>query len=254
MRKRTKLVDVRLKPNKADRVQIMPIGDIHWGAKTCDEELFLNTIAECVRKNTYVIGMGDYLESSIVGSVGGPFGQKMTPEAQMEAMVDMLKPLADKGLLLGLVDGNHEFRITKMTSINVTRMMAHLLGVPYLDHAAFFILRVGKQSYTVHATHGSSGARLPYSKIKAALDVFRYVDCDVVFYGHLHSLDHLTTLYYKVNKRCKTVEEAKRHAILTGSFLRYSGSYAERMNLPPVQVGTALVSLYGDQRRILVSV
>ncbi len=104
--RRTNLVDVRLTPNKDDRAQVMPIGDVHFGAKTCNEEMFLNAIAECIRRKIYVVGMGDMLETSIVGSVGGPFGQLYTPEQQMEKMVEMLQPLADAGLLLGIHDGN----------------------------------------------------------------------------------------------------------------------------------------------------
>ena len=252
--RRTTLVDVRLEPNKGDRAQVMPIGDVHLGANTCDEELFLNTIAECVRRKIYVVGMGDMLESSIVGSIGGPFGQKFTPEEQMEKMVEMMQPLADAGLLLGMHDGNHCFRITKMTSINVMGMMCRMLGVPYLAHSAFHLWKVGKQSYTAHSTHGSSGARLPYSKVKAALDVFRYVEAEMVLYGHLHGLDHLTQMYYRVNKTRKVAEEAARHAILTGSFLNYRNSYAEQKNLPPIRTGTAIISLYGDEHRIHVSV
>jgi hypothetical protein len=252
--RRTSLVDVRLAPNKGDRVQIMPIGDIHYGARTCDEDMLLNTIAECVRRKIYVVGMGDMLEISIVGSVGGPFGQLYTPEKQMEKMIEILQPLADAGLLLGIHDGNHENRISKMTSINVTGFMCKMLGVPYLGHSAFHLWKVGKQSYTAHSTHGSSGARLPYSKVKAALDVFRYVEAEMVLYGHLHGLDHLTQMYYRVNKTRKMAEECARHAILTGSFLNYKDSYAERMNLPPVQTGTAIISLWGDKHKIHVSV
>ena len=252
--RRTSLVDARLVPNKDDRVQVMPIGDIHWGAETCDEELFLKTLSDCLAKGIYVVGMGDMLESSTIGSVGDLFGQKYSPQEQMDKMVEMLKPLADAGLLLGLHSGNHEHRVSKLTSMDVTLMMCRLLGVPYLGHSVFHIWRVGKQSYTVHSTHGSSGARLPYSKVKAALDVFRYVEAEIVLYGHLHGLDHMTQMYYKVNKTRKVTEECARHAVLTGSFLGYKDSYAERKNLPPVQTGTALISLWGDQHKIHVSV
>jgi hypothetical protein len=104
-----------------------------------------------------------------------------------------------------------------------------------------------------HSTHGSSGARLPYSKIKSVLDVFRYVSVEIVLYAHLHGLDHMTQMYYAINRSRKTVDEMARHAILTGSYLRYKGSYAEQKNMPPVQMGSPLISLYGNKHDVFVS-
>jgi hypothetical protein len=94
---------------------------------------------------------------------------------------------------------------------------------------------------------------LPYTKIKAALDCWRFVDAELVLYGHTHALDHLTQLFHRINRTRKTLEEATRHAVMTGSYLRYINSYAERKNLPPVQMGSPLISLYGDEHNIHVS-
>lgn len=197
--------------------------------------------------------MGDLLESAIVGSVGDLFGQKATPQEQMDYIIDILTPVVEAGLLLGLHSGNHCDRITKTTGINVMQIICRELHVPYLDHAAFHIWYVGGESYTAHSTHGSSGARLPYSKLKSALDVFRYTDVEMVLYGHLHGLDHMTALFSTVDRRTRKVESVVRHAILTGSYLRYKGSYAEKKNLIPVQMGSPIISLYGEKHDIHVS-
>lgn len=252
--RRTKLVDVRLTPNKDDRAQVMCWGDIHLGAKTCDYERATEAITRCLDKGIYVLVMGDMLECATRYSVGaGIYEQTMTIQDQMQMLVDTLQPVQDAGLLLGLHSGNHEFRITKETGLNIVTIMCQQLGTRYLNHACYHLWKVMKQSYTAHSTHGSSGARLPYTKVKAALDVFRYVDTEMVLYGHLHGLDHLTSLYSAVNKTRKTVDSRSRHAILTGSYLRYSGSYAEQKNLPPVQMGSPVISIYGEEHRIHVS-
>jgi len=229
-------------------------GDIHLGAKTCDYDAATEAITRCLEKGIHVLVMGDMLECATRYSVGaGIYEQTMTIQDQMQMLVDTLQPVADAGLLIGIHSGNHEFRITKETGLNIVTIMCQQLGARYLNHACFHLWKVGKQSYTAHSTHGSSGARLPYTKIKGALDVFRYVDTEIVAYGHVHGLDHMTALYSAVNKSRKTVDSRARHAILTGSYLRYSGSYAEQKNLPPVQMGSPIISLYGDNHDIRVS-
>jgi hypothetical protein len=152
------LVDVRLEPNKSDRVQVMALGDVHYGSETCDVDLFKTNIALCLEKHIYVVGMGDYLETSTLGSVGDLFEQNPSPQGQFDEMIEMFQPLANAGLLIGLNDGNHEGRVIKTTSYNPTQMMCRILRVPYLGHSAFHLWRVGKQTYSVYSTHGSSGA------------------------------------------------------------------------------------------------
>jgi len=252
--RRTRLVDVRLNPNKGSRAQVCAWGDIHLGAKTCDYEAAQATIDMCIKKGIYVLGMGDYLECATRYSVGaGIYEQTMSIQDQMEMLVETLRPVKEAGLLLGIHSGNHCGRITKETGLNIVTIMCQQLGTRYLNHAAYHLWKVGKQSYTGHSTHGSAGSRLPYTRIKAALDVFRYCDTELVLYGHLHGLDHMTSLYSAVNKARKKVESRARHAILTGSYLRYSGSYAEKKNLCPVTMGSPIISLYGDNHDIRVS-
>lgn len=255
MRKKTNIVRIRLEPNKDDRVQLRPVGDVHWGAHTCDVELSKETLKDCLEKKQYIIGMGDMLECGLNNSVGDSvYTQTLNPQEQMEEMVELLRPLAEARLIIGLHSGNHCERIKKTTSIDIMAIMCDLLKVPYLGYTCFHYWQVGKQNYSAYSTHGSSGARLPYSKIKAVLDLFRYVDTEIALMGHMHTLQHMTALYYRVDRHTKGVVEANRHALITGSFLRYKNSYAEMMNLPPVQLGTALISLYGNEHKVFVSI
>jgi hypothetical protein len=130
-------------------------------------------------------------------------------------------------------------------------MACERLNVPYLGFSVMHKWRVGEQIYTAYSTHGSSGARLPHSKIKAALDLFRYAQTEIVLIGHLHSLNHMTSTYFVTEGN--NVVERERHAVITGSFLKYRGSYAEAKNLPPEKNGSPLISLYGNTHEIYVS-
>jgi hypothetical protein len=168
-------------------------------------------------------------------------------------IIAKFKPLAEAGLLIGMHHGNHERRLMKAVGLDIMKFICTELKTRFLGHSAFHLWRVGRQVYTAHSTHGSSGARLPYSKIRAALDVFRYVDAEIILYGHLHSLDHHTAIYHRVNQKTKTVDELSRHAILTGSFMEYVDSYGEEKNLPPVKTGVARIMLWGDKHEVHVS-
>lgn len=103
---RTILLKQRLTPNKADRAQIMAVGDAHYGHHTCDEEAFRERLSYALQHKMYVLTMGDLLEACLKDSKGDAYDQKVKPEKQMEDMVSMLEPLASVGLLLGMIHGN----------------------------------------------------------------------------------------------------------------------------------------------------
>jgi len=232
----------------------MCTGDWHLGAKTCDEDMIRTDLKRALDNGWYVLGMGDMLEMATRVSPGSGVFEQEGPNEQMERVLEMLKPINDAGLLIGLHSGNHENRLNNVAGITITQWLCSLLGCRYLNHAATHNWKVGKQSYTVYSTHGSSGSRLPWTKIKAAIDCFRFTDAETVLYAHTHGLDHMTQLYQHVDKKNRKVGHAKRHAILTGSYLRYPGSYAEQKNLPPVSMGCAVVTIYGDRHEIRVTI
>jgi len=248
---RTHLVRQRLELTDG-KARVMACGDWHLGAKTCDIDAIRHHINLCLEKNSYFLGMGDMLEMATKDSPGSGVFEQDAPDGQVEMVVNLLRPLAERGLIVGIHDGNHERRMTKLTGVNIMKLVCQILGVRYLNHVAYHIWYVGQESYTVYSTHGSSGARLPYTKIKSALDVFRFADTELVLYAHTHGLDHMTQQYKRLNKKTKAVETAIRHAVLTGSFLAYDGSYAEQANLPPCSIGSPVVHMYPDHHEIRV--
>ena len=241
--------DIKLKFNKEDRAQIMPIGDIQLGSPTCDEELLKEKIQQCLQKKIYVIGMGDWAESGTRSSVGAAvYEQILNPQAQIDKLVKLFTPLAEAGLLLYILAGNHEQRISDSMGIDTAQLIAKLLSVPYLGYCAFVNLIVGKEKYSVYSTHGTSNAAQVYGKIKAATDIAKIQDAEITLYAHTHGLFDYSELKYISDD-----ETIDRHIILTGSFLKYKGSYAEKKGLPPARLGTALINLYGKKHQIFVS-
>jgi hypothetical protein len=116
--------------------------------------------------------------------------------------------------------------------------MANLLGVPYLGYAGWSLLKVGKQSYSIYSTHGSGGSKFKHSKLKKVVDMAAYISADIIACGHMHSLVAEPILRQIVDKRAKKVIEEKSYVTITGSYLQWSGSYAEAMQMPPGKLGS----------------
>jgi hypothetical protein len=117
-------------------------------------------------------------------------------------------------------------------------MIAKILKVPYCGYACWHLIKVGKQNYTVYATHGSSNSTQSYTKLNAAIKISYFLQSDVIAYGHTHELSTATRIIQKVDLRSKTVVEKKQYIVMTGSYLSWSGGYAEQKGLPPTKLGS----------------
>ena len=167
-----KLNKKTLKYNRKGYAEIVLFGDLHLGAKECDIERAESMLNYCYEKDVYIFLMGDLIESGLRTSVGASvYEQKMNPQAQMDSVIDLLQPLADKKLILGSLIGNHELRIYKATGISVMKIICRQLNIPYLRSACWNLFKVGSQNYTMYALHGTSGSRFVYTKLKALVDI-----------------------------------------------------------------------------------
>jgi len=253
-RKPIRLNRVYLEPNNKEYTELALIGDIHFGHPGCDIEKVKEDIQYCVDNHIYVIGMGDYLEVGLRNSVGDSvYMQEFNPQEQMEFIVEILQPLADAGLLIGLHIGNHEGRILKETSVNIVSWMARALKVKYLGYACWSLLYVGNQSYTLYSLHGSTGSKHVYTKLKALVDISHSFDADITAMGHVHELAEEAILIQKIDKSRKIVIELKKYLVLTGSYLRYDDSYAQEKGYPMCKLGSPIIKLFNENHDIHIS-
>ncbi len=218
---------------------LIGLGDFHYGSKTCDVKKIKQKVEIARKTHSAVICMGDLLENANRYSVGaGIYEQVMTPMEQMDDVCKLLKPIKEQ--IMVMIDGNHEFRTWKESGFKPTQIMAERLGVPYAGFEAFVRMKVKKFLYTIFATHGSTGARFAWTRMKALEDVMRHVDADIVLYAHTHD-----KLYHEV--RYKGIAEKKKIGVLTGSFLKDDPyGYAAMKNLPPVKTGLVVLELSGS--------
>lgn len=173
---------VRYQTN-ADKLLLVPLGDIHLGSPQCDIDKLVATVQFIERTDCVVIGMGDLIEIATSGSVGAGWSEQVAnPQFQVDAIVQLLRPIKDK--ILVSLSGNHELRAQKSAGLDIGKIIADQLGVPYGGYSCFVYLQVGKENYVVHAQHGNSGARYLRTKLAAAMKTAEHTFADVFCYGH----------------------------------------------------------------------
>jgi len=171
----------RLRVKKGKKyTEVLFFGDWHYGHPTAVSDKAIANLKYCLDNDVYVITMGDLVECSIKSSIGNVYEQLHDPQNQMDYIREILRPLAERGLILNMYNGNHEYRIEKETSLKITQNIARELKVPYGGYAGWNLLRVGNQNYKVYGTHGSSGSKHPHTKLKAAIDVSLQMEAEHV--------------------------------------------------------------------------
>lgn len=236
-----------------DHADILLWGDVHQGTKFCDEVYAKESLDLTAERGVYIIGMGDLLETAVRDSVGsGVYDQTSIVHEQIEIMTEWLRPHKDR--IIGLLSGNHEDRIYDRVGIDVMRIMCKELNVNDLDTGRLICLQVGKQKYSLYVTHGSSGATLPYTKIKQCLALQQYVDADLYAMGHVHAIDSHSRAVHTIDEKTKKIIEYEKIFVITGHYLNYFGSYAHKKGLIPSKKGSPVIKLYKDEHKIRVSI
>jgi len=246
----------RLIPRNHEKeyAEIVFFGDLHYGSPQCDRERAKRMIQYCIDKEVYVLLMGDLVEFGTKSSVGaGVYEQTMNPHQQFDEVMEMLMPLADKKLILGLHRGNHEIRGYKESGIDIARIMATELGCRYLLDACWNLWYVGKQSYVLYTLHGATGSQFLYTKLNSTIRISQSFAAEIIAQGHVHELANAAVLYQFVNKKRKVIEEQKKFIILTGHYLRYDQGYAQMKGMTIGKMGSPKLKLFANKHDIHIS-
>jgi UDP-2,3-diacylglucosamine pyrophosphatase LpxH len=256
---------IKGRPIRLNRVTLEPIsekpyaellffGDLHFGHPTCDIERAKSNLDYCLKNKVYVLVMGDLIEAGIKSSVGDSlYMQKLNPQKQYEYVQELLRPLAEAGLIIGVHIGNHEARILKETSINLTKIICKSLKISYLGFACWNLVYVGNQNYTIYSLHGSTGSKFVYTKLKALIDISHNFMADIIAMGHTHDVVDESTYVQKVDKKRKMVIEQKKYHIITGHYLRYDRSYAQEKGYAIGKMGSPKIKLFSEKHDIHIS-
>ncbi len=226
------------------------------------------------QKNNYAICGGDLCEA--IGIDDKRYDSSTTsPDSpvallQYKAATKELEPIKDR--LLGIHDGNHDYKMVNRIGNFVRDEVCKSLRVPYATWSAKYLIKdKDKVRYRLFVTHGSrsltSAAKDPIqaeANMKATLKKRLSPlagDCLVMACGHTHQLlvqEPTTALYltddgkqikqdYVTNpENTRFIHPDHRWYANTGSFLKLYGEmgvagYAERGGYAPVELGYCVV-------------
>lgn len=234
-----------------DYAEILFFSDLHLGYPTANIEKAKAMLDYAVKNRIYVLLLGDLIEAGLRDSIGDSvYRQKLNPQAQMEAIIELLTPLAKAQLIIGLHEGNHCNRILQTTGINIAKIMAKMLNVSYLSYSCWSLLSVGKQKYSLYSTHGVSSSIMEHTKLNAVVKLGKIVSADVVAMAHTHGLasDVIMKQYFDPTRN--KIVEAKQYVVLTGGYLEWDTSYGQQKNYPIGKIGSPKVKLFAEKKDI----
>lgn len=246
--------------------EIVPLGDIHLGARACLEKEFLELVKYIAdNENVYWIGMGDYCD--FIQMSDPRFDPKaLAPWIQIEDLnnlssvqaakfIEYVKPIARKCLCL--VRGNHEDSITKYyehdiysTIVNAIKREAELsekqklaLGYTGWLWLKFHLgkdVHSGTRSVRLNLHHGFTGGKLAGAK---ALNMQRWVwthNADACIWGHTHNEMAQSESVEDLDKSGKIIN-CRKVGMIAGTFLSGTGdgytTYSERKGYFPIPAG-----------------
>ena len=240
----------RFEYNNKKKVEIVLFGDIHWGSAQCDTNLVKKTILKIKKnKNIKVILMGDLIENSNKFSVGaGVYEQILTPEKQVKEIVELLYTIKEK--ILFYHRGNHCKRSFRDTGIDPGQLISSALGCKYIKNMALTDILIGKIRYTFFTWHGAGSSQSTAGRIKVLQRQSETFNADLYAQGHNHDL-FSTTIPKRDVIDGKFIDVFKYY-VLSGSFCRWDGSYAEEFGYPMMKLGCPKIILNNKKKEIKV--
>lgn len=244
-----------------NKITILPIGDIHIGAKTSMWQNALNIIDKLIKEypNLKLIGVGDYGDNATKYSRASTYDNVMTPLEQLRVFQDnFLKKYKDRWLMV--VAGNHEFnRLERESGINPVEEACFNLDIPYSKATGIIDVSVGRfkkmnnkiygYNYLIQVTHGSSAARTKGGQHNAAVRTAQKIkNADIYISGHTHYpvTGHGGTLLF--DRKNKKLKYNNQVVLTSASWLGYEG-YADRKNYEPTGYAVQLLTLHGRVKK-----
>jgi hypothetical protein len=180
-------VCVNFKIPATDKRTWIPIwfyGDLHVGHEDFDCEQFFEDQRFASSVNAYQAIVGDTIEASIPTHMPATMWNQEATPAQQRKWIEkhIFKPAQDK--IAGVIQGNHEARISKMTSEDPLEIICDKYCLNYMDCGGYLVFDTGSIKYNILLLHGDSGSKNPRLEIDRALSA--YSNVDVVAIGHNH--------------------------------------------------------------------
>ena len=227
-----------------EKVYIIPISDMHVGSEQFNQDYFnyrLDTLDK-IQSDYRIYLCGDLLEAAnkIVGNAS--FRTNMTLDDQIDFAIKTFKPYRRN--IVNMSIGNHEARLVKDFDLDVNKIIARALDVPY-GNQFLDTFSINQNKFTVYTAHGKGSSAHHHTAQSKMIRDTQHVLANMYMHGHNHRCDHFSVPQFVRTDEGRTV--GRRHYVFTGSFLRYNG-YAEAMQLPVLPEAFIQLAINKDMR------
>lgn len=217
-----------------DHIKLYNLTDVHVGHKDFREELFREHVQMIADDPcAFVIWGGDMFEWAHKMSVGEPWEQIMSPMQQVSRTGSLLQPVAHK--TWAYRSGNHDQGRGKLVGADLAEALANMLGVPYFNVEVLLYLDfTPARLFSILLDHGHSGGAI--ASILRDTNKFTEYSAFPVhahFSGHVHNSFRKSYIFKEPNIATMKYEFGRMHTIVGGSYLGYTGTYAERAKYAP---------------------
>jgi hypothetical protein len=249
------------------QILLMPIGDIHFGAKDFPTKHFVTTIKWASDRGATFLGMGEYLDftSASQRQVTNQLRESQLEkiddwvQSNMEELFDLIS--FTRGRWLGLLEGDH--RWTFETGISGDQYLAEKLACDFLGTSALLRLDAGIKDHPeadtiVFAHHGVGGGSTAGGHLNAVERKLKDIEADIYLMGHSHAklgtpLDrqyispdgvhyHRTKLLARTGSFYKAYKSMPPLALDQPAILS-RGTYAEQRAYTPAAMGSICIGI-----------
>lgn len=247
---------------KREDITIIPIADVHLGARECMEQEFIKFIDTIKDKpNVYLVLGGDLINNATRSSVTNIFEETMRPADQKKMMAKILAPVAHK--ILAAVSGNHERRSGKDADDDPTYDILCKIDREdvYRENMAFVKFQFGDPSkngennptYTIVVTHGAGGGALTSGAVLKGERFGYAIDgMDALIMGHTHKPFTTQPGKIVIDKYNNKVSVKPFKVINMTSWLETSSYALQKMMLPSTYCLHTL-TLRGNKKEMVVT-
>jgi hypothetical protein len=216
-------------PEKFKTFELLHITDVQFGHKVCNVSKFEEYRDWVLSKpNRFVLFGGDMIDAATLISVGSPHDNTGEPQDQIYQFCKMAAPFRHR--VIGYVSGNHERRGIK-TFGDLGKLIATFLRIPYSSGKQFIDIHYGQHKpFKIAMHHGVGAAGTKGARLNMLERFMKQGNAHLYLVGHLH--DVLMTSSVRERQEKGQIIEEEYAGVMSSSFLRNFGTYAEVAMLP----------------------
>lgn len=247
-------------PERKD-ITIIPIADVHLGARECMEQEFIEFINKVAdTPNTYICLLGDLLNNAVKSSVSNIYEELYRPSEAKKMMAKILEPVREK--ILFSVTGNHERRSSRETDDDLNYDIMAKLDLEHLhrENMAFVKIQFGdrdikgisRPTYTICGSHGSGGGMTGAGVNRTERFSYAIDNLDVFVSAHTHKpvVSQPGKIYIDTHNNQVKIRPFK---VVTATSWLTSGGYSLQKLLTPTSHALQTLTLCGDHKEMVVT-